>query len=86
VLLKGVGPDVRPSVLLLEAPDRISLDLPGAWNLTGSTQPPAAGGRVLRVRSGRHPDKLRVVLDLAAKPGKPDIAHSPEGLVVRLAR
>ncbi|GFK92580.1 Beta-barrel assembly-enhancing protease [Fundidesulfovibrio magnetotacticus] len=85
VLLKGVPADARPAVALFDAPWRLVVDLPGEWTIeTPGAAPPA--GNIQRVRAARHPGKLRVVLDLAEKPGGRALESTPEGLVVRLSR
>lgn len=63
VLLKGVGPDVRASALVLDTPHRLVLDLPGEWRAGNAVSVPSEAGPILRVRTGRHPDSFRVVLD-----------------------
>jgi len=86
VLFKGVGPDVRSAVFALESPDRLVLDLPGQWRVHGEAPLPVSGGRIQGIRTGHHQDKLRVVLDLAGKPGKLMKDDTPEGLLVRFGR
>ena len=49
----------------LAAPSRLVLDLPGVVNATGKERFEVGGRDVLRVRIGRHPGFLRLVLDLA---------------------
>ncbi|MBI4804431.1 MAG: tetratricopeptide repeat protein [Desulfovibrio sp.] len=86
VLFKGVGSDVRPAVFALESPNRLVLDLPGKWRMQDKAVLSGPGGRVQGVRSGLHPDKLRVVLDLAGRPGDQKVENTPEGLLVRFGR
>ena len=69
------GEPTRSEPLLLDAPKRLVLDLPGVVNATGQQLVEVGGRDVLRVRLGAHPGFLRVVLDLA--PGA-DAAHRLE--------
>ncbi len=86
VLLKGADKDIVPKTIALDAPYRLAVDLPGAWKYTGPNQLPGTGGMVQRIRVGHYPDKLRVVLDLAAGTGKPALENLPSGLLVRLGK
>jgi len=89
ILLKGAVTTAEPQTMLLTAPPRLVVDLPGAWTFTGAAGP-GPGGMVTGVRVGQHTDKLRIVLDLTAiparAPGKPVVEKTPEGLLIRLAK
>ena len=63
----GAPPPREP--FLLTAPSRLVLDLPGVVNATGKDRFEVGGRDVLRVRLGRHPGFLRIVLDLAPGSG-----------------
>ncbi len=77
----GATPGAEP--FRLAAPSRLVLDLPGVVNATGQERFEVGGRDVLRVRLGRHPGFLRLVLDLA--PGAlatPRIERGATGLVL----
>lgn len=85
--LAGASTSSSPEALFLANPPRLVVDLPGEWAYRVTEKP--APEIVKAVRVGKHPDKLRLVLDLADtyKSGKrPAVEKTPEGLVIRLAR
>lgn len=85
--LAGASTSGHAEAMLLSGPSRLVVDLPGEWTYRVTEKP--APDIVKAVRVGRHPDKLRLVLDLAEtfKSGKrPAVEKTPEGLVIRLAR
>jgi general secretion pathway protein D len=75
----GALPPAEP--FRLEGPSRLVLDLPGVTNETGRERIELGRPDVARVRIGRHPGWLRVVLDLApGATGAPRVERSAEGL------
>jgi hypothetical protein len=86
ILANGGGriPDFR-TLFLDQSPPKWVVDLPGEWQYNGplKIEPPA--GPVQSIRLGRHPDKLRIVLDLALR-SKPnlDVAQTRTGLAMTL--
>ena len=61
------GGEVPPALMLLNAPPRLVLDMPGDWAAVPRTLPgrrELAPGLVQNVRTGRHQGKLRVVVDM----------------------
>jgi general secretion pathway protein D len=74
-------PEVEP--LRLAAPSRLVLDLPGVANATGRQAFEVGGPDVARVRLGRHPGFLRVVLDLASEATPaPRLERSADGVAL----
>jgi general secretion pathway protein D len=70
----------------LSAPTRLVLDLPGLANASGRERFEVGSREVARVRLGRHPGFLRVVIDLApgAEPSAWRIEPGDEGIVLWL--
>ncbi len=89
ILLKGASTNEAPHSMLLSSPPRLVVDLPGTWAFKGQAGA-GPGGSVQRVRIGKYNDKMRVVLDLTALPGKakdkPPVEKTPDGLLIRLAK
>ena len=65
--LRSDGPLPRTDAFRLEAPGRVVLDLPGVVNASGRDRLEVGAPDVVRVRLGRHPGFLRVVLDLSPR-------------------
>jgi OmpA-OmpF porin, OOP family len=69
----------------LENPDRLVIDLPGKWTASADKSISVDRGGVARIRLGTHPDRLRIVLDLAdAALVRPSVSSSEAGLRVRM--
>ncbi|MBI4806892.1 MAG: AMIN domain-containing protein [Desulfovibrio sp.] len=87
ITLQGASTSSKPEALLLGAPPRLVIDLPGAWSYKSTDKP--AGSLVKAVRVGTHPEKLRLVLDLANPPKGPKhpaVEKTSEGLVIKLGK
>jgi len=87
ITLQGASTASKPEALLLGAPPRLVIDLPGAWSYKNTEKP--SGSLVKAVRVGTHPEKLRLVLDLANPPKSPKhpaVEKTPEGLVIKLGK
>lgn len=71
----------------VEDPPRWVFDLPGDWAPQPSQEIVAAHPLVDTVRVGRHPDKLRLVVDLGKTlSAVPEIRSTPRGLTIELRR
>jgi outer membrane protein TolC len=71
----------------LQEPDRLIIDLPGLTATTVKKPIPVHSPELHRVRIGTHPDKIRIVLDLAASDfGAAEIASTHEGVEIVLGR
>lgn len=69
----------------LKEPSRLVVDLPGdSWEHLSETLPVSQSALIQRVRIGTHPDKLRIVMDLAGDNPLPT-SPSIEGRSFRLA-
>jgi len=87
VILHGASTSGKPEAVLLGTPPRLVIDLPGSWAYKNTEKPQA--NMVKAVRQGSHPDKLRLVLDLATDPKGPKhpaVEKTPDGLVIRLSK
>lgn len=87
VTLHGASTSSKPEAVLLGTPPRLVIDLPGSWAYKSTEKPQA--NLVKAVRQGSHPDKLRLVLDLANDPKGPKhpaVEKTPDGLVIRLSK
>lgn len=63
----------------LASPDRFIVDIPGQWTYRGDTKVTVKNGILKNVRTGEHPDKLRVVLDLKKRPASPPQVNAISG-------
>jgi hypothetical protein len=75
----------------MDDPPRLIIDLAGRWNYTGALSLPGKSPLVRQVRVGKHPDRLRLVLDLAPEAvarlrEAPMVDRSPNGVVIRLPK
>jgi hypothetical protein len=87
ITLQGASTSSKPEAMLLGAPPRLVIDLPGAWSYKSTEKP--SGSLVKAIRVGTHPEKLRLVLDLANPPKGPKhpaVEKTPEGLVIKLGK
>ncbi len=87
VILHGAASQDKAEAMLLESPPRLVVDLPGAWTLRHADRP--GGELVGAVRVGKHPDKLRLVLDLTFSPKgpkRPQVEKTAEGFVITIAK
>jgi len=81
----GVTGAANPQVMLIGSPSRLVIDLPGpSWVYRGSKT--LQGALVRGLRTGKTPERLRLVADLADMPGwgQPVVEASPEGIVIRV--
>lgn len=70
---------------LLDTPSRLVVDLPGKWKNTGYSELKLNVVKLQSIRIGEHPDKLRIVFDLAnKKPIPPIVKKSSRGLILIL--
>lgn len=80
--LQGDAP-IQYKYIVLPNPDRLALDLTGAWSVTAPAVP---SNRVIeKVRVGRYGENTRIVLDLKAAPTKHEVVKSGDkGIEVRV--
>ena len=86
-ILHGASTASRPETLLMAAPPRLVIDLPGAWVYQGGDKVDSPLVKALRV--GKYPDKIRLVFDLASSPNGPKhplVENGPQGLEIRLPK
>jgi hypothetical protein len=83
--LRSDGALPRTDAFRLEAPGRIVLDLPGVVNASGRDRLDVGAADVVRVRIGRHPGFLRVVLDLSPRAsGAHRVERGARGVAIAL--
>jgi len=84
--LLAEGPIEHHRHFYMEHPPRLVLDLPGQWKAPAVHSRVVNGIFVKRVRLGRHPDKLRVVLDLATGMSSPGVVfqETPGGMTINI--
>uniref|UniRef100_B8DNG2 AMIN domain-containing protein n=1 Tax=Nitratidesulfovibrio vulgaris (strain DSM 19637 / Miyazaki F) TaxID=883 RepID=B8DNG2_NITV9 len=80
--LQGDAP-IQYKYIVLPNPDRLALDLVGAWSVSAPAVP---SNRVIeKVRVGRYGENTRIVLDLKAAPTKHEVVKSGDkGIEVRV--
>lgn len=72
---------------LEEPPPKFVIDLAGKWEYSGPYRVNVRSGMVRRIRVGRHPDFLRVVMDLkGSKVLIPVIEESADGLTMTIRK
>jgi len=68
-------------------PSRLVIDLEGKWRKPEYSLLSVKSDIVKGIRVGKHPNKLRLVMDLIGKEIMPPIIHqSPEGLIIAIRR
>lgn len=77
--------------LYMDGPPRLIIDLDGRWTYTGALSIAGKSPLIQQVRVGKHPDKLRLVLDLAPDAvtrlrEAPIVDRTPNGVVIRLPK
>jgi len=77
--------------LYMDGPPRLVIDLDGRWTYTGPLSLPGKSPLIRMVRVGKHPDRLRLVLDLAPEATTrlreaPVLDRTPNGVVIRLPK
>ncbi|MBW2416368.1 MAG: type IV pilus secretin PilQ [Deltaproteobacteria bacterium] len=82
--IEADGPIDNLDSFALEAPQRLVVDFWGAENGVSSNQFSIASSSVERVRIGEHPDKVRVVFDLALTLESHVVEPTATGVQVRL--
>ena len=83
--IEADGPIDNVDSFVLKNPDRVVVDLFGAKSGIKNAKQSFADGVVSQARIGEHPDKVRVVLDLRAKPtGKPTVVATAKGVHIEL--
>jgi hypothetical protein len=75
----------------MDGPPRLIIDLAGRWTYTGALSLAGKSPLVRQVRVGKHPDSLRLVLDLAPEAvtrlrEAPVVDRTPNGVVIRLPK
>jgi hypothetical protein len=76
--LQGDAP-IQYKYIVLPNPDRLALDLTGAWSVTAPSVP---SNRVIeKVRVGRYGENTRIVLDLKAAPTKHEVVKSGDRVI-----
>lgn len=79
------GPVDAPKIFSLGSPPKLVVDLAGEWRREAKAVVPASGGPVLRIRTGLHPEYLRIVLDLAETgPLGHEVISSVDGFRLRV--
>ena len=82
--IQADGPIDNVDSFLLQNPDRVVVDVFGAKSGIGKAKQSFAEGIVSQARIGEHPDKVRVVLDLRSKTGKPTVVPTDKGVRIEL--
>jgi type IV pilus assembly protein PilQ len=82
--IEADGPIDNVDSFLLSNPDRVVVDLFGAKSGMSHAKQSFADGVVSQARIGEHPDKVRVVLDLRTKTGKPVVVPTAKGVRIEL--
>jgi type IV pilus assembly protein PilQ len=82
--IQADGPIDNVDSFLLSNPDRVVVDLFGAKSGMTHAKQSFADGVVSQARIGEHPDKVRVVLDLRMKTGKPTVVPTDKGVRIEL--
>jgi len=72
-------------------PPRIVLDIGGSWNYNGPLSSATGDPFIRQIRVGKHPDKFRVVLDMAPDApaklrGAPVVERVPEGVALKIPK
>jgi hypothetical protein len=75
----------------MDNPPRLVIDLAGRWTYTGPLSLSGKSPLVALVRVGKHPDRLRLVLDLAPEATSrlreaPIVDRTPNGVSIRLPK
>jgi type IV pilus assembly protein PilQ len=82
--IEADGPIDNVDSFLLSNPDRVVVDVFGAKMGMAKAKESFADGPVSQARIGEHPDKVRVVLDLRMKTGKPTVVPTAKGVRIEL--
>jgi len=82
--IQADGPIDNVDSFLLSNPDRVVVDLFGAKSGMTHAKQTFPDGVVSQARIGEHPDKVRVVLDLRSKTGKPTVVPTDKGVRIEL--
>ena len=82
--IEADGPIDNVDSFLLSNPDRVVVDVFGAKSGMAKAKESFADGPVSQARIGEHPDKVRVVLDLRMKTGKPTVVPTAKGVRIEL--
>lgn len=77
--------------LYMDGPPRLVIDLGGRWTYTGPLSLPGKSPLIRMIRVGKHPDRLRLVLDLAPEATTrlreaPVLDRTQNGVVIRLPK
>ena len=81
------GPVKAYKSFFLQDPPRFVIDLDGEWQTRRWPEIRVNSDLVKKIRIGRHPDRLRIVMDLKiGQVPSSKLSDSPEGLVVILQR
>ncbi|KHK03085.1 AMIN domain-containing protein [Desulfovibrio sp. TomC] len=72
-------------------PPRLVLDIAGSWNYNGPLSSSTGDAFIRQIRVGKHPDKFRVVLDMAPDAparlrGAPTAVRVPEGVALKIPK
>lgn len=72
-------------------PPRLVLDIAGSWNYNGPLSSATGDAFIRQIRVGKHPDKFRVVLDMAPDApaklrGAPTAERVPEGVALKIPK
>lgn len=84
-------PPANFSRMFMTDPPRLVLDIDGAWNYNGPLSSSTGDAFIRQIRVGKHPDKFRVVLDMAPDAttrlrGAPTAERVPEGVALRIPK
>jgi type IV pilus assembly protein PilQ len=83
--IEADGPIDNVDSFLLTNPDRVVVDLFGAKSGMSKAKEQFAEGVVSQARIGEHAGKVRVVLDLRSKTGKPVVVPTEKGVRIELS-
>ncbi len=84
VEIEASGPIDSVDSFMLANPDRVVVDLFGTRNGIAGAKQSFTDSVVSQARIGEHPDKVRVVLDLRSKTGKPTVVPTAQGVRIEL--
>jgi hypothetical protein len=85
ISLLADGPITDYRSFFLSGPPRLVIDLAGEWKRFSASRLKGGGETVKGIRIGRHPDRLRIVMDLKTeRVQRPRFVESQEGLTITL--
>jgi hypothetical protein len=86
--LKADGPIQTKEVFFVKAPPpRLVVDIPGKWKYSGESDKSVKENFVKRIKVGKHPEFLRVVLELDSSDGiSQELSESSNGCTITMKK